>query len=86
MRVEQTAEGLNYIKTLPDPINHPTHYTSKDGIECIQVTEQFNFNRGNAIKYVWRAGEKDKAKEIEDLKKAIWYIEREIKRIEKEGK
>ena len=64
-----------------DPINHPAHYTQKSGVECIQVTEQFNFNRGNAIKYVWRAGEKDPAKEVEDLEKAIWYINREITRI-----
>lgn len=67
---------------MSDNINHPKHYTSKDGIECIQVTEQFNFCRGNAIKYIWRAGEKSKETEIEDLRKAIWYIEREIKRIE----
>lgn len=80
----------DFFDTMPapevDPINHPAHYTGKNGVECIQVTEQFNFNRGNAIKYIWRAGEKDKAREVEDLKKAIWYIEREITRIEKEGK
>jgi hypothetical protein len=46
------------------------------------VVEQFNFNRGNAIKYIWRAGLKDKAKEIEDLKKAVWYINREISKLE----
>jgi len=68
-----------------DNINHPKHYTNKTGVECIQVTEQFNFNRGNAIKYVWRAGEKDKTKEIEDLKKAAWYIHREISRLEGEN-
>lgn len=66
-----------------DSINHPFHYTSVvPGIECIEVTKHFNFCRGNAIKYLWRAGEKDKTKEIEDLKKAIKYIEFEIKRIE----
>lgn len=64
-----------------DNINHPKHYTTKKGIECIQVTEQFNFNRGNAIKYIWRAGEKDKDREVEDLEKSIWYIKREIERI-----
>ena len=67
-----------------DPINHPAHYTSKNGVECIQVTEQFNFARGNAIKYIWRAGEKDPTKEVEDLEKAVWYIQREIKRIKAE--
>ncbi len=65
-----------------DNVNHPSHYTSK-GVECITVAEQFSFCRGNAIKYIWRAGEKGgKDKEIEDLKKARWYIEREIARLE----
>ena len=63
-----------------DPVNHPKHYTSIKGIECIQVTENFNFCKGNAIKYIWRSGQKDS--EIEDLRKAIWYINREIKRLE----
>jgi hypothetical protein len=66
------------IKT--DNINHPEHYTSM-GIECIQVTEMFNFCKGNAIKYIWRAGKK--GDEIEDLNKAIWYINREIENIKK---
>jgi len=66
-----------------DPVNHPPHYASAvPGIECIEVTRHFNFNRGNAIKYIWRAGSKDKQKEIEDLRKAMWYIEDEIKRIQ----
>jgi hypothetical protein len=64
-----------------DLVNHPPHYKSHpSGVECITITEHFNFCRGNAIKYIWRAGEKDC--EIKDLKKAAWYIEREIKRIE----
>lgn len=63
-----------------DNVNHPSHYTSR-GIECIQVTEMFNFCRGNAIKYIWRAGVKDPEKEIEDLEKAIWYLKREIERL-----
>lgn len=62
-----------------DAINHPTHYISHpSGIECIQITEHHNFNVGNAIKYLWRAGLKGAA--LEDLKKARWYIEREITR------
>jgi len=68
---------------MQDNVNHPKHYNNKSGIECIDVVEQFNFCRGNAIKYIWRAGEKDKSKEIEDLKKAIFYIEREIAKLEK---
>jgi hypothetical protein len=62
-----------------DRVNHPKHYTQHpSGIECIQITEHFNFCVGNAIKYLWRAGLKDDT--IQDLRKAIWYIEREIER------
>jgi hypothetical protein len=67
---------------LSDNVNSPPHYkTHPSGIECITITEHFNFNRGNAIKYLWRAGEKVSGNELEDLKKARWYIDREIKRI-----
>jgi hypothetical protein len=67
---------------MSDNVNHPSHYESVvNGVECIDVAEQFNFNRGNAIKYIWRAGHKDKSKEIEDLCKAVWYINREIGRL-----
>ena len=70
------------MKKLNDPVNHPKHYTSHpSGVECIQVTEHMNFCRGNAIKYIWRAG--DKTDEVEDLKKARWYLDREIARLEK---
>ena len=63
-----------------DPVNHPGHYTSHpSGVECIQITEHLNFCLGNAIKYLWRAGLKGDS--TEDLKKAAWYIDREIKRI-----
>lgn len=62
-----------------DPVSHPPHYTQHpSGIECIQVTEHFNFCIGNAIKYLWRAGLKGDA--VEDLRKAVWYIEREVGR------
>ena len=65
-----------------DPVNHPNHYLSHPShIECIEVTEHMNFCVGNAIKYLWRADLKDDA--IEDLKKAAWYINREIQRREK---
>lgn len=64
-----------------DNINHPAHYTRFRGIEVIQLTEQLNFCRGNAVKYIARAGAKDPNAEIEDLRKALWYIEREIARI-----
>lgn len=67
---------------MADNINHPSHYT--DGkIEVIDFIEDknLNYHRGNAIKYISRAGKKDPAKEIEDLQKAAWYINREIERI-----
>lgn len=67
-----------------DPVNHPAHYTSDpSGVECIQITRHRNFNVGNAIKYLWRAGLKDETKTIEDLKKAIFYINDEIGRLER---
>lgn len=69
-----------------DAVNHPSHYTAYKGVEVIQLTEQMNFNRGNAVKYIARAGLKNPATEIEDLEKARWYIDREIKRLkEKDG-
>ena len=64
-----------------DTVNHPPHYKSHpSGIECIQVTEHMNFCLGNATKYIWRADEKHGDGGIEDLKKASWYINREIER------
>jgi hypothetical protein len=63
-----------------DPIN-PDHYRNHPSkVECIQITEHMNFCLGNAIKYLWRAGEKGDA--IEDLLKARWYVDREIQRLE----
>jgi len=65
-----------------DPVNHPSHYTHHpSGVECIQITEWFNFCIGNAIKYLWRAGRK--GDELQDLKKAEFYIKREIERLER---
>ena len=62
-----------------DVVNHPKHYTSgfeTKPIECIDITRHMSFCTGNAFKYVWRAGKKGgKDKELEDLKKALWYIE-----------
>lgn len=63
-----------------DPTN-PNHYRQHpSGVECIEITRHMNFNLGNAMKYLWRAGLK--GDRIEDLKKAVWYINDEIKRIE----
>ncbi len=67
-----------------DSVNHPTHYTTHpSGVECIAVTEHMNFCVGNAVKYLWRAGLKGAA--LEDLRKARWYIDREIARLERDG-
>ncbi len=70
-----------------DPVTHPPHYRSfgaackacGEDIECIDVVQHLNFNRGNAIKYIWRAGAK--GDEIEDLRKARQYLDFEIKRL-----
>lgn len=67
-----------------DLVNHPAHYTAYKGLEIIDLTEQMNFNRGNAVKYIARAGIKSPDREIEDLEKAAWYIRREISRVAKE--
>ena len=68
-----------------DPVNHPLHYTSSPSqcecgktIECVQITEHMGFCLGNAVKYIWRADLKHDS--IEDLKKARWYIDRELKK------
>lgn len=74
-------------KNKNDQVNHPKHYTSDpSGIECIDITRHRNFNIGNAIKYLWRAGlkeDKDRKlidKQVEDLNKAVWYLVDEIHR------
>ncbi len=72
------------IDNTAEAVHHPTHYTSHpSGIECIQIAEHMNFCLGNAIKYLWRSGQKGDA--LEDLKKARWYIDREIRRLEKDA-
>lgn len=64
-----------------DPVNSPAHYTA-GGIETIDYIEakQLNYHLGNVVKYVSRAGKKNEM--LEDLKKAKWYLDREIKRLE----
>jgi hypothetical protein len=78
----QTLQDIiDRMQDSPDAVNHPSHYTSHpSGVECIEITEHMNFCLGNAIKYIWRAGLKKKDP-LEDLKKARFYIDREIKRI-----
>ena len=74
---------------MSDIVNHPAHYMSDpSGVECITITQHRTFCVGNAIKYLWRAGLKTEAgksnrdKEIEDLRKAAWYVQQEITRLE----
>lgn len=76
-----TDNGRDYRPRVKvDQVNHPPHYKLA-GSEAIDLTEQFNFCRGNALKYIIRAGKKDPAREVEDLNKAIWYLDREVKRL-----
>ena len=69
-------------------VYHPNYYTDESGVECIDVARHKTFNVGNALKYLWRAGRKhedgidDVDKEIEDLQKAVFYLNDEITRLE----
>ena len=64
--------------TQNDPVNHPSHYTQYP-VEVIELTRHMNFGRGNAVKYIARAGFKGgPEKELQDLEKAAWYIADEI--------
>lgn len=88
----------NLLPPKPEAVNHPDHYNSLPAvcsecghpIECIDVVRHKDFNTGNAMKYIWRAGfkhgiDKDpREAAIEDLRKAIFYLEDEIKLLEKE--
>lgn len=68
---------------MSDPVN-PQHYKRHpSGVECIDVVEHFGFNLGNAIKYLWRADEKGQP--LVDLRKARWYLDREIAKRERES-
>ena len=66
----------------PERVDHPAHY-QVGGVEVIDLVEHLPFNRGNAIKYIARAGRKPGADELEDLRKAAWYVQREIERVER---
>lgn len=70
-----------------DPVNHPSHYC-RGGIEVLDAIEAWglDYHRGNAIKYIARAGHKDPAKEAEDLRKAIFYLRRKIDLVRKRKK
>ena len=85
LSINEVFEGTKKeIEQINDPVSHPSHYTNGN-IEVIDYIEDknFNFNLGNVVKYVSRAGKKDVNKTIEDLKKASWYLNREISTLEK---
>lgn len=75
---------------MADMVNHPPHYTNSEAkcfncnftIECIQITRHMDFNLGNALKYIWRA--KHKGNELQDLEKAVWYLEDRIAQLREE--
>jgi len=78
------AEEWDRQDAAHDSVNHPSHYTSHpSGIEAITVTEHMGFCLGNAMKYIWRADLKHDDGGLEDLRKARWYLDREIARREK---
>lgn len=74
-------------KSEKDSVNSPSHYNS-GRIEVIEAIEDWkmNYHRGNAIKYIARAGKKDPTKEAQDLEKAIWYLSREVLLVRAQGK
>lgn len=87
--VKTDIKNRGYFVDKPEAVNHPDHYNQYIGFEVIDVCEQLrgpdgtgNFNRGNAFKYLARAGWKNPENEVEDLKKAIFYLQREVDRIE----
>lgn len=79
-------ELLQHLKTKMEMVNHPHHYGGENNTyEAIKVIEAWNldFCLGNAVKYISRAGKKDASKELEDLNKAVWYLNRRIEQISK---
>jgi hypothetical protein len=70
---------------MSEAVNHPEHYGGDTTYEVVKVIEAWDlgFHLGNSVKYIARAGKKDPARELEDLKKAAWYLQRQIARLEK---
>ncbi|MFF5433442.1 DUF3310 domain-containing protein [Streptomyces griseofuscus] len=83
-RQQAFAESELEAQITSDNVNNPSHYTwLPGGLEVIDLTEHLMSNRGNVVKYVCRAGRKNPDAELEDLQKALWYLQREISRVEK---
>ncbi|MFK0231238.1 DUF3310 domain-containing protein [Streptomyces sp. NPDC090303] len=81
----EIADEMAVAAAKGDEVNHPSHYTwLPNGVEVIDITELLPFNLGNVVKYVLRAGRKHD-EPLTDLRKAVWYINREIERLEREA-
>jgi hypothetical protein len=81
---KKDSEKTDFVSDYNSQVNHPEHYGGEDNpYEAIKVIEAWDlgFNLGNTVKYVSRAGKKEKDKTIQDLEKAKWYLEREIKNL-----
>lgn len=80
--LRNTAEDTLTVFGLEETVDHPRHYNAHpSGVECITIVEHMGFNVGSAMKYLWRAGLKAASTEVDDLRKAAWYIDREIQRL-----
>jgi hypothetical protein len=82
---QELLHHLSKMRTHKEMVNHPTHYGGENNVyEAIKVIEAWDldFCLGNAVKYISRAGKKDPAKELEDLNKAVWYLNRRIQQIQ----
>lgn len=95
--IDWAAEEINKIITKSEDkvnhrVEHPSYYKDPSGVECITVARHRDFNIGNALKYLWRAGFKTEEgisgidKQIEDLQKAIFYIKDEINKLNNDRK
>ncbi len=87
VKISEAAQSADKLPTAPakesSTVNHPPHYNAHpSGVECIDIIENWPFNLGTAVKYIWRAGLKPGADHVEDLQKAVWYIKREIRRLQ----
>ena len=89
---ELENNNTNENKQMKEHVNHPEHYNlHPSGVECIEIAKHYDFCIGNAIKYLWRCGHKseegmtDTEKEIEDLEKAVWYINERIRTLKEAG-
>lgn len=84
--MDHVEHSNNLVMDNKEMVNHPSHYGGDDNVyEAIKVIEawELDFHLGNTVKYISRAGKKDVEKELEDLLKAKWYLERKIENLKK---